>query len=50
MLVILYGIGLTTTADRYRGTGDTAEVWDPWAVNAGSLTPAAFDYLPWRPA
>lgn len=50
MLVIVHGIGLTATADQYRGTGGTAEIWDPWTVDAGLLTPAAFDYLPPRPA
>jgi hypothetical protein len=46
MLVIVHGIGLTPKVDSYRGTGGTAEVWDPWTVDAGSLNPAAFDYFP----
>lgn len=46
MLVIVHGISLTPTSKGYRGTGGTAEVWNPWEVDAGKLTPAAFDYLP----
>lgn len=46
MLVIVSDIEVVDTKTGPKARGGTVEVWDPWDVDEGRMTPSAFDYNP----